>query len=94
MVVQVGDQAEQLGGVAAGDGDGYSITRTVSVIAAAGDLRQVGAVGQEVPGPAQRDAVPDADQHVGAGRQHGLDAGHAGKLRSITHSRQGVNRYR
>ena len=48
VVVQVGDQAEQLGGVVPGDATVYSMTRTVSVIAAAGD-GQVGAVGQEVP---------------------------------------------
>src|ERR1019366_240469 len=48
--------------------------------AAAGDLRQVGAVGQEVPGPAQRYVALDADQHVSAGREHPLDAGDAGEV--------------
>ena len=78
VVVQVGDQAEQLGGVPPGHGDGVLDHPDGQRDPAAGDLRQVGAVGQEVPGPAQRDAVPDPDQHVGAGGQHGLDAGHAG----------------
>ena len=78
--MQVGDQAEQLGGVAAGDGDGVLDHPDGQRDPAAGDLRQVGAVGQEVPGPAQRDAVPDPDQHVGAGGQHGLDPRHAGKV--------------
>ena len=93
MVVQVGDQAEQLGCVAVGHGDGVLDHPDGQRDPAAGDLRQVGAVREEVPGPAQRDAVPDPDQQVGAGLQHGLDPRHAGKLRSITHSRQGVNRY-
>ncbi len=59
MVVQVGDQAEQLGSVPPGHADVILDDPHGQRDAAAGDLRQVGAVGQEVPGPAQRDAVPD-----------------------------------
>ena len=44
------------------------------------EICQVGAVREEVPGPAQRDAVPDPDQHVGAGGQQGPDPGRAGKV--------------
>jgi hypothetical protein len=80
VVVQVGDQAEQLRGILARDGDGVLDHPDGQRDAAAGDLRQVGAVRQEVVIPAQRDAVPDSDQHVGAGFRHGLDAGHAAKI--------------
>lgn len=37
-----------------------------------GTTRRVG-----TPGAVQRDAVPDPDQHVGAGLQQRLDPGHA-----------------
>jgi hypothetical protein len=57
VVVQVGEQAEQLRGGPAGDGDVVLDDPDGARDAAAGDLRQVGAVGQEAPGPVQRDAV-------------------------------------
>ena len=49
VVVQVGDEAQQLGGVPAGTGDGVLDDPDGQRDPAAGDLRQVGAVGQEVP---------------------------------------------
>ena len=78
--MQVGDQAEQLGRVPPGDADGVLDHADGQRDAAAGQAGQVGAVGQEIPGPVQRDAVPDADQHVRAGRQHPGDPGRAGEI--------------
>src|SRR5207247_5488474 len=71
---EVADQAEQFRGVAPGDGDVILDHADGQGDAAAGQLRQVGAVGQEAACWRQGDAVLDADQDVRAGGEHPLDA--------------------
>ena len=76
--MQVGDEAEQLGGVLPGDADVVFDDADRQRDPAAGDGGQVGAVRQEIPGPLQGDAVLDPDQDMGAGGQQPCDARDAG----------------
>ena len=72
VVVQVGDQAEHLRDVLAGDGHVVFDDADLQAppAASAGQVAVVAAVGQEAADPGQGDVAFDADQHVGAGGQH------------------------
>ena len=69
MIVQVGDQAEQFRDVLALDFDPVLDDTDPHGDAAAGDICQVGPVGQELAGRGEPDVALDPDQHVGAADQ-------------------------